>query len=68
MSQQRPVVPSGEPSKKYVKDCKNDGAVVMALAQMRKENYYKWWDAERVRRGQGGPRGRPWERPGESPF
>ena len=49
MSQQRPVVPSGEPSKKYVKDCKNDGAVVMALAQMRKENYYKWWDAERVR-------------------
>ena len=49
MSQQRPVEPSGGPSKKDVKDCKNDWAIVMALAQMRKENYCKWWDAERVR-------------------
>lgn len=42
VSQQRPIEPRGETSRKLINECKNDWAITMALVEVRKENYYKW--------------------------
>lgn len=44
MSPQRPVEPSGETARKSISDCKNDRAILVTLAQMRRD-YCEWWDA-----------------------